>query len=173
MKYFLTTILAVGLISTQMMAQSKLKFGHIDSQELLESMPEKAEADKKIEEFARQLEKQLQTMTTEFEAKIKDYQDNQAVMSDLIKQTKAEEIQNLEKRIQTFQQNAQQSLAKKEAEVYQPIIDKAKAAIEKVAQANGYTYVFDTSSGALLFQPDSDDILPLVKKELGITETPK
>ena len=70
-------------------------------------MPEKAEADKTLEAFAQQLEKQLSAMTTEFESKIQDYRANEAMMSDIIAQTKAEEIQNLEQRIQSLQQNAQ------------------------------------------------------------------
>jgi outer membrane protein len=170
MRYLLVSVLAVALSLGTLNAQTKQKFAHIDSQELLEMMPEKKEADKKLEEFAKQLETQLSAMSKEWEGKIQDYRANEAVMSDIIAQTKAEEIQNLEQRIQAFQQNAQQSLGKKEAEVYQPILDKARAAIEKVAQDNGFSYVFDRSAGSLLYQPESDDILNLVKAELGITE---
>lgn len=170
MRYIVAAlIIAVFSISTAV-SQTKPKFAHIDSQELLEVMPEKAAADKQLEDFAKQLETQLTAMTKEWETKIQDYRANEAVMSDIIAQTKAEEIQNLEQRIQAFQQNAQQSLGKKEAEVYQPILDKARAAIEKVATDNEFSYVFDRSSGSLLYQPDADDILPLVKAELGITE---
>lgn len=170
MKYILLTIASLAIITTSLNAQTKTKFGHIDSQALLEAMPEKAEADKKLEEFAATLEKQLGAMSSEWEAKVQDYRANEAVMSDIIAQTKAEEIQNLEQRIQAFQQNAQQRLAKEEGNVYQPILDKAKASIEKVSEENGYSYVFDTSSGSLLYQPESDDILPLVKADLGITQ---
>jgi outer membrane protein len=170
MKYILLSIASLAIFTTSLNAQTKSKFGHIDSQALLEAMPEKAAADKKLEEFAATLEKQLGAMSSEWESKVQDYRANEAVMSDIIAQTKAEEIQNLEQRIQAFQQNAQQRLAKEEASVYQPILDKAKASIEKVAEENGFTYVFDTSSGSLLYQPESDDILPLVKADLGITQ---
>ena len=170
MKYLFLTIFSLALCTSASYAQVKSKFGHIDSQALLEAMPEKALADKKLEEFAATLEKQLGAMSTEWESKVQDYRANEAVMSDIIAQTKAEEIQNLEQRIQAFQQNAQQRLAKEEAAVYQPILDKAKASIEKVAEANGFSYVFDTSSGSLLYQPESDDMLPLVKADLGITQ---
>jgi outer membrane protein len=149
-------------------AQVKNKFGHINSQELLEVMPEKATADQQIEEFGKQLQKQLQTMMAEREAKVNDYMENEATMSEIIAQTKAEEIQMLDQRIQAFQQNAQQSLAKKEGEAYQPILDKARKAIEEVAKENDFTYIFDVSAGALLYQPESDDILALVKTKLGI-----
>ena len=74
----------------------------------------------------------------------------------------------MDQRIQTYQQSAQQRLQDKEKELLQPIIDRAKQAISDVAKENGYTYVFDTSAGALLYQQDSDDILPLVKKKLGL-----
>ena len=149
-------------------AQVKNKFGHINSQELLEVMPEKVTADQQIEEFGKQLQKQLQTMMAERETKVNDYMENEATMSEIIAQTKAEEIQMLDQRIQAFQQNAQQSLAKKEGEAYQPILDKARKAIEEVAKENGFTYIFDVSAGALLYQPESDDILSLVKTKLGI-----
>src|SRR5690606_821818 len=149
-------------------AQVKNKFGHINSQELLELMPERTTAEQELQKFAEQLETQLKTMTTEWETKMNDYRANQSVMSDIIRQTKEEEIANLEQRIQAFQQNAQQSLAKKETELVEPMLDKAKKAIEAVATENGYTYIFDTSAGVLLYQPEGDDVLPLVKKKLGL-----
>jgi outer membrane protein len=71
-------------------------------------------------------------------------------------------------RIQEFQENAEKKLQDRQQEVLKPIIDRAKKAIEDVAKENGYTYIFDTSVGALLYQQDSEDILPLVKKKLGL-----
>ncbi|HAW19820.1 MAG TPA: hypothetical protein DCX14_06525 [Flavobacteriales bacterium] len=170
---YLSIIALITLFSvSSAYAQSKMKFGHINSQELLEAMPEKAEADKALEDFAMQLEKQLQAMSSEYENKIRDYEANSAVMSDIIRQTKEGEIQDLGQRIQSFQQNAQQSLGKKEAEVYQPILDKAKEGIEAVSKEGGYAYVFDSSAGTLLYQPEGDNIIDLVKKKLGITGPP-
>lgn len=153
------------MISTN--AQSK-KFGHINSNDLLILMPERKEAETKIQEEAKKLEQQLTTMTAEYQTKVTDYQTNAATMTDLIKQTKAKEIQDLEQRIQDFQQNAQESLQKKEQELLKPIIDKAKKAIEDVAKEGGYGYVFDSSAGVLLYSPEGDNILPLVKKKLGL-----
>ncbi len=60
-------------------------------------------------------------------------------------------------------------MQRKQAEVMQPIIEKAQNAIKEVAKANGFTYVYDIASGVLLyFSDDSEDILPLVKQKLGI-----
>ena len=160
----LVTIISIGGVN----AQVKNKFGHINSQDLLDIMPEKTVADKKIEEFGKQLQNQLQTMSGEREAKVADYMENEANMSEIIAQTKAEEIQMLDQRIQAFQQNAQQSLAKKESDEYKPILDKARKAIEDVAKENGFTYIFDVSGGSLLYQPESDNVLTLVKTKLAI-----
>ena len=71
-------------------------------------------------------------------------------------------------RIQEFQENAQKQLQEREAELLKPIIDRAKKAIEDVAREGGYTYVFDSGTGALLYQQDSEDLMPQVKKKLGL-----
>ena len=107
-------------------------------------------------------------MTAEYQSKLQEYEANVASLSDLLKQTKAKEITDLQQRIQNFQVQAQDELQKKEAELLQPIIDKAKVAIKAVAEKNGYSYVFDSSLGVLIHSPSGDDILPLVKKQLGI-----
>ena len=91
------------------------------------------------------------------------------ILDDIIKKTKEEELTAMQQRIQTFQTNAQQELQKKESELLKPIIEKAKKAIEEVAKENGYTYIFDTGTGMLLYWPkDADDIISLVKTKLGI-----
>ena len=149
-------------------AQSKGKFGHINSQELLLLMPESKEAEVKMQDERKTLEQQLQSMSAEYQSKLQEYEANAAAMSELVKQTKAKEITDLQGRIQSFQQSANEELQKKEAELLQPIINKAKEAIKGVAEKSGYAYVFDSSLGVLVHAPDGDDILPLVKKQLGI-----
>ena len=89
-------------------------------------------------------------------------------MSDLIRQTKESEIRDLGQRIEAYQTQAQQKLQELQESLFEPIIERAKQAITDVARENGYSYVFDSSAGTLLYQPDSDDILPLVKKKLGL-----
>ena len=144
------------------------KLGHINSAELIEVMPERAKITSDLEAYAKQLETQMNTMMTEYQSKTTEYQTNEQVWTDIVKRAKLQDITGLEKRIQEFQQTAQQSLADREKELATPLLDKAQKAIKDVANANGYTYVFDTSSGTILHYPDGDDILPLVKKHLGI-----
>ena len=89
--------------------------------------------------------------------------------SQKLKREKAgEELQDLQARIESFQQKAQDDLVAKEQLLLQPIIDRAKELIAEVAKEKGYSYVFDTGQGGILYFEDSDDILPDVKKKLGI-----
>lgn len=156
------------LVSFSSFAQKKQKFGHIDSNELLKLMPGRDSAVAKVTEYATTLENQIKGMQAEFETKYNEYMANEKDMTDLIKQTKQRELQDIQSRIESFQSSAEEDLQKKQTELLQPIIDKAKAAIEKVAKANDYTYIFDAGLGVLLFSDPTEDIMPLVKVELGI-----
>lgn len=148
--------------------QTKVKLGHIDSMELLQSMPGRDSAEKILQEYASTLEKQILAMQSELENKYNTFVSEQATMSQLIQQTKTKELQDLQARIEAFQQSAQKDLQEKEKELVQPIIDKAKKAIEEVGKENSYTYIFDSSMGVLLYDETGDDIMLLVKKKLGM-----
>jgi len=168
MKKALIIVMAVATIGTGNIFAQSSKIGHINSNDLLELMPEKAKAAQDVEAFAKQLENQLKTMSAEYQSKVTEYQNQQALMAEAVKQAKVQEITDLETRIQQFQQNAQASLQQKENEILQPIIQKAKKAIEDVAKEKGYDYILDTGLGVVLFWETGDDILPLVKKKLGL-----
>ncbi|SRR5690554_2623344 len=166
MKTIKTISLAFSLLLSTFAFGQKL--GHINSNKLLQSMPENSEIEAKIHEYAKELEDQLGSMTKEYQTKIQEYQAKESSMSESVKQDKITEITNLEDRIQSFQKKAQNDLQKKEDELLKPIIDRARDAIEEVAKEGGFTYIFDSGVGALLYQKDSQDIMPQVKKKLGI-----
>ncbi len=156
------------LMAAGAMQAQTLKFGHINSTVLLGQMPETKVADSTLQKFGASLESQLKTMTNEYQAKISDFRANEATMAEPIKEMKAKEINDLEQRIQDFQDSAQQSLQKKKEEIYTPIIKKAEDAIKSIAKEKEYSYIFDTSVGVVLFAQESDDILPQVKAKLGL-----
>ena len=163
-KLILVSFLAFLSIST--IGQNK--FGYIDSSELLSIMPEKKTAETELQDFAKSLESQLSAMQGEYQASVQDYQTNEATYTDLVKQDKIAEIQGLEQRIQAFQQNAQNALQQKEQELLEPILSKARTAIEDVAKEGKFTYIFDSSMGSILYAEESENIMALVKKELGL-----
>lgn len=169
MKKSLILLFAAMLaFSASAFAQKTVKLGHINSSDLMQIMPGKDSAQAAFEAEVKILEGELKAMQDELEKKLNDYQERKSQMTELIRSTKEQELNDLNQRITIYQQNAQKKLQEKEAELLQPIIDRAKQAISDVAKENGYTYIFDTSAGAVLYQQDSDDILNLVKKKLGL-----
>ena len=144
------------------------KFGHIDSNKILTLMPETDSLQNEFKNYADYLDQQMNAMGMEYQTKVAEYQNNAATMSDLIRQTKEKEITDLQGRIQAFQASADQDLQAKQAELFNPLIEKVRNAITEVAKENNYTYIFDVGTGALLFFDNGDDILPLVKKKMGI-----
>ncbi len=167
MKYFRLILLIAPLLLGSL-THAQQKFAHINSNELLELMPERDKAQSDLEKYANTLESQLTSMSFEYEEKLADYQENSASWSSTLMELKVKEIKELEEKIQEFQSEAQENLANKESELLEPIITKAKTAIEKVSKELGYDYVIDSGVGVFLVLPESDDILPQVKKELGL-----
>lgn len=166
MKIVLVT--ALLLAGANVFAQN-YKFGHINTNELFALMPERDSAQQILQKYAKELEDQLETMRVELNNKYNDYLNEQENLTTLIKQTKEQEINDLDQRIRGFETTAQQELQRKEAELFQPIYEKANNAIQEVAKENGFTYIFDLVTRTVLyFSEDSENILPLVKKKLGI-----
>jgi outer membrane protein len=161
-------VVAIILISSLGFAQTSAKLGYIDSNELLEMMPGKDSIQLVLQEYGKTLETQLQTMYQEYQNKLADYQTNVNTMSTIIKQTKEKELADLETRIQDFQQQADQDLQNKQMELIEPLVTKARKAIEEVARENGYTYIFDVGMGSFIYYEKGENIMPLVKQKLGL-----
>ena len=160
--------LALGLLfSTAAMAQSP-KLGYISSTELLSLMPEVTKADNDLKAFAKTYEDQLTAMGKEFQTKLGDYQSKQKTMTEAMREVSEKELQQLQDRIESTQQSAQEKIAKKKEDLYRPILERADKAIKDVAVEKGYDYIFDASAGSMLYAKDADNILNLVKAKLGI-----
>ena len=169
MKKLLILVAAVLAVSTV----SAQKFARINLQETIVAMPEFAEAQKNLEAYGKDLQEQMEQIQVEFNNKLADFQKNQETMAASVKQIKQQELEQLQQRYAEFQQIAQQDFQKKEAELLEPVQKKAQEAVNKVAKANGYLAVFNTSVPSLAYFDEAQltDIAPLVKKELGIVAT--
>jgi outer membrane protein len=165
-KLFLLAVLMVLAFNTS--AQKAQKIGHIDFPALIQLMPGQDSINMAYETYAKGLDNQLTTMQAELENKQMEYEANQATMSNIIKQTKEKELQDIYNRLVDFNQKAQQDLSNYEAELLNPLIEKARKAVNEVAKTNGYTYVLNTAQGMVLYSDSSDDLMPKVKTKLGI-----
>jgi outer membrane protein len=161
-------LLMVVFLGFNLSAQTKIKLAHVNSNDLMTVMPGIDTAQKIIQDYANQLKEELEAMYKEYEKKTTDFQNNQATMSQIMQQNKVKELQDLQARIQSFEEQAQTEIQTKQEEILKPIVDKAKWAIGEVAKENGYTYVLDSVSVVLLYSEESDNIIELVKKKLGI-----
>jgi outer membrane protein len=163
-------IFIIGFISQDAFAQN-LKFGHIASDELIQSLPEYDSATKKIEKFRQDLINALELMQVELNNKSEAYNKESKNLTDIVKQTKEQELMDMNNRIQQFQASAQQQLQEKQAEYFQPIMAKVDKAIKDIGKENGFVYIFTVGQGSSLVYFDetkSTNILPLAKTKLGI-----
>lgn len=144
------------------------KLGHIDRQQLMLSLPERKDAEAKMQAFAAELDKRLRAMGTEYERTVSEARAKAETMTNTEREMATREIQELEQRIQAAQEKAQEDLAKQEEELLKPMVERTNNAIREVSAANGFTYIFDTSAGFVLFWDGGEDIMPLVKAKLGI-----
>ena len=145
------------------------KFGHIDLQALVQVMPERATAETQFNTFQSDLEDVLEEMQQNYQQKLTELEKLTAEASEVKRNAKITELQELQQRIQNYQMTAQQQLQQKQAELLSPVFDKAEAAIEEVAKEQGLLYVFDIGSRVVLYKSNqSVDLLPMVKQKLGI-----
>ncbi len=170
MKNLLKVLAIVVLIAVAATtnAQKATKIGHIDFGKLLEQMPGQDTVKVVMEKYVQELQGQLQSMQSELELKGTDYQKNSTSMSSIIKATKEKEITDLQGRIEAFQQVAQQDIQAKQSELVKPFVEKAKKAIGDVAKEGGYSYIMNAVEDLILYSDGGDDVMPLVKKKLGI-----
>ena len=163
----LLVITLIALSAGELSAQS-FKFGHINTQELFQAMPQKDSAEKKLQAYAKDLEEMLQEMQVEFNKKLDDYQKKEATFSDAVKSVKQKELTDMSQRIQTQRNNLMQEYEQEEQKLINPIMTLIRETITKVAKANNFTYIFDISGGNILYHSptQSVDVMPMVKTEL-------
>lgn len=164
---FVCAALCICGISLNSQAQ---KFGHINFEDLVAAMPEKAEAQKTLEKEYNEMKGIIESMSVEFNKKMLSAQQSYDTLSKASQQLLEQDLQDMQNRIVQYQQNAETQLNQRQQELLNPIIDKAEAAVKKVAERDGFLYIFDVSTGSqiLYFSDKSIDVMSLVKKELGL-----
>ena len=170
MKKISTIIIVMIAVISSTYAQKVNKFGYLNSSELIGLMPETAKADSAVDKYAAELDALGQQMYMEYQKKATDAQAKAKTMTEEQLEIVGKELADLEKRITDFQQSAEQKIGAKKDKLYGPILQKANDGIKAVAKANGYTYIFDSGAGSILFADESDDVLTLLKAYLKLPE---
>jgi outer membrane protein len=159
-------VASAGLFGgTTLHAQTKL--GYISLSELISAMPEYKKADTSMVDYQTALNQNFDDMKSEFNEK-----DSMLSSKDTSKYTKAQieikrkQLGELYLKLQGYQQQASQLYQQKQQELMAPIQKKAQETVQQVAKENGYTWVF--LKDALIVSPPAEDLLPIVKKKLGL-----
>lgn len=146
------------------------KFGYVNTQELIQSMPEVKEANANIETFTKQLQKRGQDMLKGLQAKYANLEQKQGrgEISRIELEAEAEKLKAEEQQLMQFEQDSQQKVVTKSETLLTPLREKIQNAIDAVAADNGYVYIFDYSTGFVLYADQSSDVSALVKAKLGM-----
>ena len=161
MKNTIKVFVLVALTLAAMSVSAQVKLGHIETQKLIQAMPEWTAAQKTFEEEQKKVNTELNGLREQFQTKLAEYSEKMKTYSEAMRATTEEELQR-------FQETAMAQLEKTQNDLMQPVMEKALNAIKEVGKENGFTYIFDMNAGILYAAENSQDVLPLVKKKLGL-----
>src|SRR5258707_10570862 len=167
-KLFKVALIAVSMLFVGNFAKAQTKIGYINFQVLVGQMPEAKTVKSQLDIYQKQFIDQLTSMNNELQTKGQEFQKTSTSMTDAVRSAKQSELQDIQKRMQDYQNDAQQKVEAKTNELSKPLIDKARAAVTEVAKEKGYTYVLDSGQTTLIVSPEGDDMMASVKTKLGL-----
>ena len=163
-------IVAAVMAFVGVAAFAQPKFAHVNYAELVQLCPEADSARATMTASSNEAQATYQAMVEEFNAKYEDYQNKAGTWTTSIRQTKEQELTDIQQRIQQFSQNVDMELQQQQQQLMAPIYEKAVNAVKELAKAGGYIYVFDVSSLLYYDTAQSTDLTPAARKALNIPE---
>lgn len=169
MKQFRTLLLAVTFIlGATAFTNAQSKIAHIATQELIEEMPSYKSAMTQLEKLQRTYDTEIRELVTEAQNTMQRYEAEAQSKTDEENSKRANELQQTQRSIGEYRENAMQELQQKEVELLRPIMEKARTTIQQVARDQGFEYVLDSTTGTGVIMADGYDLMDDVKAELGI-----
>jgi outer membrane protein len=170
MKKLLVVLMGLFLVASTATAQ---KYGHLNFGNVLTLMPETKTADETLKKYQEELVAKGEEMAKKFqESYTKALAEvREGKLSPLQQQRLQSDLEKEQQAIADYEEEISEKIQTKREELLRPIVDKADKLIEEIAKANGYVLIFDTSAfNTILFAQDADDVMPLVKAKLGISD---
>ncbi len=170
MKHFSKFLLILFVFATSTSFAQTFKFGHINSRDLIDLMPDRDSAVLKMDKYGKELQQTMDEMQAEFQTKMNIFQQKQATWTAAVLESRQKELQQIQANYETFQQNAQQEYQQMQQLLYAPVYQKANETLIKIGKDNGFTYIFDVSTGSVPFfnEAQSTDVMPMAKTMLKI-----
>jgi len=148
------------------------RFGYIDTDFILNKMPEYAKAQDEINQLSDAWEKEVQDMAKKIEAMYSAYQAEQVLLTDEMKKERSAAIQKKEAEMKEYQKKVfgfGGLFFLKKQELIKPIQDKVWDAVDKVAKQNNLAIVFDKAGELVMIYTDPRyDYTDFVLDELGL-----
>jgi outer membrane protein len=165
MKHFKTLLIAAILtLGANQISSAQAKTAHVDVSEIMAKMPAMLDAQKQLEKLSTTYDADYKKMVEEYQAKLKKYEAEAATVTEVINGDRSKEVQDMQKRIVDYRDNAQKELQQKESDIVKPLMEKVRASIQKIGKAKGFQYVLD---GTSLLLADGPNLTMDVKKDLG------
>ncbi|HEA30403.1 MAG TPA: OmpH family outer membrane protein [Leeuwenhoekiella sp.] len=164
---YASLFLLVFALTSQAKAQSK-EVAHIDMNALLDLMPEKQQAQAELSRTERAYREDFQMSYREYQAKYQKYEEEKETLAPAESAKRESDLQLIERNLAQTQQNIEDQIKEKEDMLYKPIREKAKKMVNQVADAQGFFYVFDSSADNGMIMAKGKDLLPDVKKSMGL-----
>jgi outer membrane protein len=157
-------IAAIFILGANQTMNAQAKTAHVDVSEIMTKMPAMLDAQKQLDKLSTTYDGEYKKMVEEYQGKLKKYEAEAATVTEAVNGERSKEVQDMQKRIVDFRDNAQKELQQKESDIVKPLMEKVKASIQKVGKAKGFQYVLD---GSTLLLADGPNLTADVKKDLG------
>ncbi len=157
-------IAAILILGASQTISAQAKTAHVDVSEIMSKMPAMLDAQKQLDKLSTTYDADYKKMVTEYQAKLAQYEKEAATVTEIVNGERSKEVQEMQKRIVDYRDNAQKELQQKESDIVKPLMEKVRASIQKVGKAKGFQYILD---GSTLLLADGPNLTADVKKDLG------
>ena len=157
-------IAAILMLGANQTITAQAKTAHVDVSEIMTKMPAMLDAQKQLEKLSTTYDADYKKMVEEYQAKLKKYEAEAATVTEAINGDRSKEVQDMQKRIVDYRDNAQKELQQKESDIVKPLMEKVRASIQKVGKANLIIHLPQRST---LLLADGPNLTADVKKDLG------
>ena len=161
----LVALVAAILVASPAAAQSSIKLGYINSAQILQTAPGRAEVDAQIEKELNGFRAQVKRMGDSLNTMVADFRKAEATLSPAAKETRMRSIQQKEEEYQQRTEQLQQQAQQRQMELIRPITDQVQKVIADLRKEEGYTLIFDVGNGAGVLVA-ADTTLDLTQKVL-------
>ena len=162
-------IAAMAFMSLAATAQN-FKFAYVDMNELVMLMPEMDAAREQMQTAELEAQETYAAMGEEYQTKAQQYQQKAETWTPTIRESKAAELQQIEMRIQEFNQAISQELQQTQQMLQMPILEKAQKVVDELAKAKGVAFVVDQAGFLYIDETQAVNLTPEARVKLGIPE---